>query len=195
MTLADVWFVLVAVLLTGYAVLDGFDLGAGVLYPFLGRTEEQKATIRSAIGPVWDGNEVFLVAGGGALFAAFPPVYAMTFSGFYLAIMLFLFGLIFRAVSMEFHHRDEKWARVWDAGFFVGSLLPALLAGVALGNVIRGVPLDANGDYTGTFLELLNPYSLLIGVTGRRASSSAGPHGSGWPGTSSSSCSRPPAPW
>ncbi len=166
MTLADVWFVLVAVLLTGYAVLDGFDLGAGVLYPFLGRTEQQKTTIRNAIGPVWDGNEVFLVAGGGALFAAFPPVYAMTFSGFYLAIMLFLFGLILRAVSMEFHHRDEKWARLWDAGFFVGSLLPALLAGVALGNVIRGVPLDANGDYTGSFVELLNPYSLLIGVTG-----------------------------
>ncbi len=166
MTLADVWFALVAVLLTGYAVLDGFDLGAGALYPLLGRTEEQKAAIRNAIGPVWDGNEVFLVAGGGALFAAFPPVYAMTFSGFYLAIMLFLFGLIFRAVSLEFRHRDEAWARVWDAGFFVGSLLPALLAGVALGNVIRGVPLDLNGDYTGTFFELLNPYSLLIGVTG-----------------------------
>ncbi len=166
MTLADVWFVLVAVLLTGYAVLDGFDLGAGVLYPFLGRDDAQKGMIRAAIGPVWDGNEVFLIAGGGALFAAFPPVYAMTFSGFYLAIMLFLFGLIFRAVSIEFRHRDEKWARVWDAGFFVGSLLPALLAGVALGNVIRGVPLDANGDYMGTFLELLNPYSLLIGVTG-----------------------------
>jgi len=166
MTLADVWFVLVAALLAGYAVLDGFDLGAGVLYPFLGRSEEQKTAIRDSIGPVWDGNEVFLIAGGGALFAAFPPVYAMTFSGFYLAIMLFLFGLIFRAVSIEFRHRDEKWARVWDAGFFVGSLLPALLAGVALGNVIRGVPLDANGDYMGTFPELLNPYSLLTGVTG-----------------------------
>ncbi|MEE4274634.1 MAG: cytochrome d ubiquinol oxidase subunit II [Thermoleophilia bacterium] len=177
MTLADVWFVLVAVLLTGYAALDGFDLGAGVLYPFLGRTEEERATIRSAIGPVWDGNEVFLVVGGGALFAAFPPVYAMTFSGFYLAIMLFLFGLIFRAVSMEFHHRDEKWARVWDAGFFVGSLLPALLAGVALGNVIRGVPLDANGDYAGSFLELLNPYSLLIGVTGLALFAT---HGAAW---------------
>lgn len=166
MTLADIWFVLVAALLTGYAVLDGFDLGAGVLYPFLGRSDKQKATIHAAIGPVWDGNEVFLIAGAGALFAAFPPVYAMTFSGFYLAIMLFLFGLIFRAASIEFRHRDEKWARVWDAGFFVGSLLPALLAGVALGNVIRGVPLDANGDYMGTFLDLLNPYSLLIGVTG-----------------------------
>jgi len=177
MTLADVWFVLVAVLLTGYAVLDGFDLGAGVLYPLLGRGDEQKATIRAAIGPVWDGNEVFLIAGGGALFAAFPPVYAMTFSGFYLAIMLFLFGLIFRAVSIEFRHRDEKWARLWDAGFFVGSLLPALLAGVALGNVIRGVPLDGNGDYTGTFLELLNPYSLLIGVTGLALFAT---HGAAW---------------
>ena len=177
MTLADVWFVLVAVLLTGYAVLDGFDLGAGVLYPFLGRTEKQKATIRDAIGPVWDGNEVFLVAGGGALFAAFPPVYAMTFSGFYLAIMLVLFGLIFRAVSLEFRHRDDAWARVWDAGFFLGSLLPALLIGVALGNVIRGVPLDANGDYAGTFLELLNPYSLLIGITGLALFTT---HGAAW---------------
>lgn len=164
--LGSIWFLLLGVLLLGYALLDGFDLGVGALHLGVARTDEERRTTMASIGPVWDGNEVFLIAGGGALFAAFPPVYAMTFSGFYLAIMLFLFGLIFRAVSIEFRHRDEKWARVWDAGFFVGSLLPALLAGVALGNVIRGVPLDANGDYTGTFLELLNPYSLLIGVTG-----------------------------
>jgi cytochrome d ubiquinol oxidase subunit II len=176
-SLENIWFVLVAVLLTGYVVLDGFDLGAGVLYPFLPRTDAERSVVRTSIGPVWDGNEVWLVAGGGALFAAFPPVYAMTFSGFYLAIMLVLFGLILRAVSLEFRHRDDSWARFWDGTFFVGSLLPALLVGVALGNVIRGVPLDANGDYTGTFLELLNPYALLVGVTGLFLIMS---HGAGW---------------
>lgn len=177
MTLADIWFVLVAVLLTGYAVLDGFDLGAGVLYPFLGRSEDDRRVIRASIGPVWDGNEVWLVAGGGALFAAFPAVYAMTFSGFYLAIMLVLFGLILRAVALEFRHRDESWGKVWDAFFFLGSLAPALLLGVAVGNVIRGVPLNATGDYTGTFLELLNPYALLLGVTGLALFTS---HGAAW---------------
>ncbi len=166
MTLADVWFVLVAFLLTGYVILDGFDLGAGVLYPFIARSEDERSLVRASIGPVWDGNEVWLVTGGGALFAAFPMVYAMTFSGFYLAIMLVLFGLILRAVSLEFRHSDPGWKRVWDGAFFLGSLVPSLLVGVALGNVIRGVPMDANGDYTGTFLELLNPYALLVGVTG-----------------------------
>jgi cytochrome d ubiquinol oxidase subunit II len=166
MTLADIWFVLVAFLLTGYVILDGFDLGAGVLYPFLGKTEDDRSVIRASIGPVWDGNEVWLITGAGAIFAAFPMVYAMTFSGFYLAIMLVLFGLILRAVSLEFRHRDTSWKAVWDGAFFLGSLLPSLLVGVALGNVIRGVPMDAQGNYTGTFLELLNPYSLLVGVTG-----------------------------
>lgn len=166
MTLANIWFVLVAVLLTVYVILDGFDLGAGVLYPFLGRTEEDKSVIRASIGPIWDGNEVWLLTGAGAIFAAFPMVYAMTFSGFYLAIMLVLFGLILRAVSLEFRHRDSSWSSVWDGAFFLGSLVPALLVGVALGNVIRGVPMDAQGNYIGTFLELLNPYSLLVGVTG-----------------------------
>jgi len=166
MTLANIWFFLVAFLLTGYVILDGFDLGAGVLYPFLGRTEEEKGVIRAAIGPVWDGNEVWLITGAGAIFAAFPMVYAMTFSGFYLAIMLVLFGLILRAVSLEFRHRDSSWSSVWDGAFFLGSLVPALLVGVALGNVIRGVPMDAQGNYIGTFVELLNPYALLVGVTG-----------------------------
>ena len=166
MTLANIWFFLVALLLTVYVILDGFDLGAGVLYPFLGRTEEDKSVIRASIGPIWDGNEVWLLTGAGAIFAAFPMVYAMTFSGFYLAIMLVLFGLILRAVSLEFRHRDSSWSSVWDGAFFLGSLVPALLVGVALGNVIRGVPMDAQGNYIGTFLELLNPYSLLVGVTG-----------------------------
>ncbi len=177
MTLQWLWFVLVGVLLTGYAVLDGFDLGAGVLYPFLGRTDAEKNEIRGAIGPVWDGNEVWLLTGGGALFAAFPAVYASTFSGFYLAIMLVLFGLILRAVSIEYRGRDAAFARVWDAGFFVGSLLPALLVGVAVGNVIRGIPLDANGDYMGTFFQLLNWYSLLIGLLGLCALVT---HGAAW---------------
>jgi cytochrome d ubiquinol oxidase subunit II len=166
MTLANIWFFLVAFLLTGYVILDGFDLGAGVLYPFLGRSEEDRSVIRASIGPIWDGNEVWLITGAGAIFAAFPMVYAMTFSGFYLAIMLVLFGLILRAVSLEFRHRDTSWKAVWDGAFFLGSLVPSLLVGVALGNVIRGVPMDAQGNYTGTFLELLNPYSLLVGVTG-----------------------------
>ena len=166
MSLETIWFFLVAVLLTGYVVLDGFDLGVGVLYPFIARTEDERRLVRASIGPVWDGNEVWLLTGGGAIFAAFPAVYAMTFSGFYLAIMLVLFGLILRAVAMEFRHRDEAWARVWDAAFFVGSLVPAILVGCALGNVIRGVPLNAAGEYTGTFLDLLNPYALLVAVTG-----------------------------
>jgi len=166
MSLANIWFFLVAFLLTGYVILDGFDLGAGVLYPFIARSEEERSVVRASIGPVWDGNEVWLITGAGAIFAAFPMVYAMTFSGFYLAIMLVLFGLILRAVSLEFRHKDTSWKRVWDGAFFLGSLVPSILVGCALGNVIRGVPMDLQGNYTGTFLQLLNPYSLLVAVTG-----------------------------
>ena len=126
---------------------------------------------------MWDGNEVWLVTGGGALFAAFPAVYAMAFSGFYLAIMLVLFGLIVRAVSLEFRHRDESWKGLWDFFFFLGSAVPALLLGVAVGNVIRGVPLNEVGDYTGTFLDLLNPFSLLVGLSGLAMFMS---HGAAW---------------
>ena len=174
MDLQWIWYVLIGVLFTGYAILDGFDLGIGVLYPFVGRSSNERAVLRSSIGPIWDGNEVWLITAGGALFAAFPIAYAFSFSGFYLAIMLVLFGLILRAVSLEFRHRDEKWATVWDLGFFVGSLLPALLFGVAVGNIVRGVPMavvdpampGAGLDYAGTFFELLNPYALLCGVLG-----------------------------
>ena len=166
MSLQIIWYVLVGVLFAGYAVLDGFDLGVGVLYPFLARTDEERATLRSSIGPFWDGNEVWLLTAGGALFAAFPPVYATAFSGFYLAMILILAGLIFRAVAIEFRSKDPAWGRFWDWAFFGGSLLPALLFGVAVGNLVRGVPLDARGEYAGTFLTLLNPYALLIGVTG-----------------------------
>jgi cytochrome d ubiquinol oxidase subunit II len=137
-----------------------------VLSPFVARTPSERSALMNAIGPVCDGNEVWLLTGAGAIFAAFPMVYAMTFSGFYLAIMLVLFGLILRAVALEFRHRDTSWKTVWDGAFFIGSLVPALLVGVALGNVIRGVPMDAQGNYIGTFWDLLNPYSLLVGVTG-----------------------------
>ncbi|MBI5015161.1 MAG: cytochrome d ubiquinol oxidase subunit II [Deltaproteobacteria bacterium] len=162
-TLQIVWFVLVAVLLAGYAVLDGFDLGVGALYPFLGKTADEQRVLRHSIGPVWDANEVWLLTGGGALFAAFPPVYATVFSGFYLALMLVLFALIFRAVSLEFAGHDPAWAPLWNVAFFAGSALPALLFGVAAGNIHRGVPLAA-GEYAGTFFTLLNPYALLCGA-------------------------------
>jgi cytochrome d ubiquinol oxidase subunit II len=164
--LQTLWFILIAVLLTGYFILDGFDLGIGVLYPFLAKDEEDKALLRAAIGPVWDGNEVWLLTAGGALFAAFAPAYATTFSGFYLAIMLVLFGLIARAAAIELRHYDQKWAKFYDVCFFVGSLVPALLFGVALGNVVRGLPLDSNGDYIGGFFALLNPFALLTGILG-----------------------------
>jgi len=164
--LGILWFILIAVLMIGYFVLDGFDLGIGVLYPFIAKDEREKKTLMRAIGPVWDGNEVWLLTAGGALFAAFAPAYATSFSGFYLAIMLVLFGLILRAVSLEYRAHETNMLGLWDALFFVGSLLPALLFGVALGNVVQGIPLDANGDYTGSFFALLNPFALLCGVVG-----------------------------
>jgi cytochrome bd ubiquinol oxidase subunit II len=165
--LPTIWFVLIGVLLVGYAVLDGFDLGVGVLSPFIGRSTAQRGVLMEAVGPVWDGNEVWLLTLGGALFAAFPLVYATVFSGFYLALMLLLLGLILRAVAMEFRHQisDPRWLRFWDGAFFLGSLLPALLLGVALGNVARGLPL-VDGAYRDGLLGLLNPFSLGVGLTG-----------------------------
>ncbi len=165
--LATIWFVLIGVLLVGYAVLDGFDLGVGVLSPFIGRSSTERGALMQAVGPVWDGNEVWLLTLGGALFAAFPLVYATVFSGFYLALMLLLLGLILRAVAMEFRHQidDPRWLRVWDGVFFLGSLLPTLLLGVALGNVARGLPL-VDGEYHDGLLGLLNPFSLAVGLTG-----------------------------
>lgn len=170
------WFILVGVLLAGYAVFDGFDLGVGTLYPFLGKSEEDKAVMRLAVGPVWDGNEVWLLTGGGALFAAFPPVYATVFSGFYLALMLLLFALIFRAAAFEFRAVDPEWKKFWDGALFVGSALPSLLFGVAVGNIVRGVPINMSGEFIaggadspvflGNLVAALNPYSLIIGVLG-----------------------------
>lgn len=165
--LAILWYFLVFLLIAGYFVLDGFDLGCGVLYPFIAKDQREKSIVRRAIGPVWDGNEVWLLTAGGALFAAFPDAYATTFSGFYLAIMLVLFALIVRAVCFEFWAADAKWRPVWDACFFLGSLLPALLFGVAVGNIIQGVPLDANGDYAGIpLLGLISPFTLMTGLFG-----------------------------
>ncbi len=160
-----VWFMLFGVLIVGYAILDGFDLGVGVLSLF-GRSGRERRLYMNAIGPVWDGNEVWLLTGGGALFAAFPPVYAMVFSGFYLAFMLLLVALILRAVALEFRSKLERprWQRFWDLMFGIGSLVPALLYGVAVGNILRGVPLDGRGNFTGSFLGLLHPYALVIGL-------------------------------
>jgi cytochrome d ubiquinol oxidase subunit II len=165
MDLNSIWFWLIAVLIIGYAILDGFDFGVGVLSLF-GRDEKERRIHFNAIGPVWDGNEVWLITGGGALFAAFPIVYATVFSGFYLALMLLLTALIFRAVSFEFRNKVEStlWRRTWDFAFGFGSLLPAVLFGIAVGNILRGIPIDANGNFLGRFLGLLNPYSIGVGL-------------------------------
>ena len=161
------WFILVGVLFTGYVILDGFDLGVGVLHLFVARRDEDRRVFLNAIGPVWDGNEVWLVTGGGALFAAFPDVYATVFSGFYIPFMALLCALIFRAVAIEFRskHPSPRWRRLWDVGFAGGSLFSALLIGVAMGNIAWGVPIGADGEYAGTFLGMLHPYALLLGVT------------------------------
>jgi cytochrome d ubiquinol oxidase subunit II len=165
MDLNTIWFWLIGMLIIGYAILDGFDFGVGILSLF-GRNEHERRIHFNAIGPVWDGNEVWLLTGGGALFAAFPAVYATVFSGFYIALMLLLAALIFRAVSFEFRNKVDSpaWRRAWDWAFGLGSLLPALLFGVAIGNILHGVPIDANGNYLGTFFGLLNPYSIGVGI-------------------------------
>lgn len=160
------WFILVGVLFCGYAVLDGFDLGVGALHLLVKKDGERRMFL-NAIGPIWDGNEVWLVTGGGALFAAFPEVYATVFSGFYLAFMLLLVALIFRAVAIEFRSKQPMawWRRLWDVGFSVSSILSSLLIGIALGNIAWGIPLGADHEYAGTFLGLLRPYPLLLGLT------------------------------
>ncbi len=168
-TLQVIWYILIGVLLLGYSILDGFDLGIGVLFPFLAKDETEKRVLLNAIGPFWDGNEVWILTGGGALFAAFPKTYATVFSGFYLALMLVLFALIFRAVSFEFRAHSESGRAFWEWSFIIGSFLPALLYGVALGNVVYGVPLkviNGNIEYAGNFFTLLRPYPLLIGIFG-----------------------------
>ncbi len=159
------WFFLIGLLLAVYAVLDGFDLGVGFWYLFTRREKDRRTLLRS-IGPFWDGNEVWLLTGAGAIFAAFPHVYATVFSGFYLPMMLIVFSLIFRAVAIEVRNKKSSpgWTRAWDTAFAIGSILPAFLFGVALGNILRGIPLDESMNFTGSFFGLLNPYALLIGV-------------------------------
>src|SRR5512135_392933 len=161
MDLNMIWFGLIAVLLGGYAILDGFDFGVGILHLFA-KTDEERRIHMNAIGPVWDGNEVWLLTGGGALFAAFPAVYATVFSGYYLALMLVLVALIFRAVSFEFRGKvaAPAWRRFWDWAFGLGSLVPAVVFGVAVGNILRGLPFDADGDLAVSLFGLLNPYAL-----------------------------------
>ncbi len=161
-----VWFILIGVLLMGYAILDGFDLGVGSLY-LLAKGDTNRRILLNSIGPVWDGNEVWLVTGGGALFAAFPDVYATAFSGFYVAFMLLLFVLIFRAVSIEVRSKYEKawWKSFWDKAFSVSSIVIAFLMGVAIGNIIQGIPIDATKEYVGSFFDLLNPYAIMVGIT------------------------------
>jgi cytochrome d ubiquinol oxidase subunit II len=164
--LQNIWFFLIGVLFLGYSILDGFDLGVGSLFPLLAKKKEEKDALYQTIGPFWDGNEVWLLTGGGALFAAFPHTYATVFSGFYLPLMLVLFALIFRAVSLEFRSHDLKRQKTWDRAFTAGSLVPSLLFGVALGNLIQGIPLNSNKDFTGDFFTLLRPFPLVIGAFG-----------------------------
>lgn len=161
-----IWFLLIGVLLVGYAILDGFDLGVGMLHLFIAKNDRERRVLLNSIGPVWDGNEVWLLTGGGAIFAAFPAVYATVFSGFYLALMLLLTALVLRAVSLEFRSKVEApaWRAAWDYAFAFGSFLPAVLFGVAIGNVLRGVPIGPDGEFSGTFLWLLNPFSILAGL-------------------------------
>ncbi len=166
MDLNTVWFALVAVLVIGFFLLEGFDYGVGILLPFLGKDDQDRRVIINTIGPYWDGNEVWLITAGGAIFAAFPEWYATMFSGFYLALLLMLVALIVRGVAFEFRSKDRRpqWRGLWDWMIFFGSFVPALLWGVAFANLIRGVPINADMQYVGTFWDLLNPYALVGGL-------------------------------
>ncbi|MEU8850703.1 cytochrome d ubiquinol oxidase subunit II [Streptomyces sp. NPDC048564] len=166
MELHDVWFVLIAVLWIGYFFLEGFDFGVGVLTKLLARNRPERRVLINTIGPVWDGNEVWLLSAGGATFAAFPEWYATLFSGFYLPLLLILVCLIVRGVAFEYRVKrpEEQWQRNWENAIFWCSLLPAFLWGVAFGNIVRGVKLDENHEYIGNVLDLLNPYALVGGL-------------------------------
>lgn len=166
MDLNTVWFILIAVLYIGFFVLEGFDLGVGMLLPFIGKNDTDRRVVINTIGPHWDGNEVWLLTAGGATFAAFPMWYATMFSGFYLPLFLLLAALIMRGVAFEFRSKDKnpKWRAFWDWSIFGGSLVTSLLLGVAFANLARGVPIDADMNYVGGFFNLLNPYALLGGI-------------------------------
>ncbi len=170
LTLKIIWWVFVGVLLIGFAIMDGFDLGIGTLLPFVARTDAQRRVVLNVIGPTWEGNQVWLITAGGALFAAWPLVYAAAFSGFYWAMLLVLFALFFRPVGFEYRSKisDPRWRNAWDWGLFVGGLVPALIFGVAFGNLLQGVPFNYDEfmrpHYTGSFWGLLNPFALLAGI-------------------------------
>lgn len=162
--LRNAWFIIIGILFIGYSILDGFDFGAGMLIPFLAKEDREKAAIIDSIWPVWDGNEVWLIAGAGALFAAFPVAYASVFSGFYIIFMLTLFALIFRAVSMEFWYHDVKRKNIWSSAFTIGSFLPPLLLGIIIGNIIQGMPLNEQYNFTGSLLTILRPMPVITGL-------------------------------
>lgn len=167
MNLHILWGTLIVILFTGFFVLEGFDYGVGILSPFLGRDNDERRMVINAIGPFWDGNEVWIISAGGAMFAAFPDWYATLFSGFYLEMFLILLALIVRGVSIEFRSLlvGLRWKGIWDTLFFVGSLLPGFLWGVIVANLIHGVPVDAKMNYVGTILTPFNPFALLCGLT------------------------------
>lgn len=166
MGLNTVWFVLITVLFVGFFFLEGFDYGVGILLPFLGKKDPERRAIINAIGPFWDGNEVWMITAGGALFASFPDVYATLFSGFYLALVLILLALIIRGVGFEFRSKREgkRWRQRWDWAIFIGSIIPALIWGIAVGNLMRGFHIDENMHYTGGLLPLLNPFAIWVGL-------------------------------
>ena len=166
MVLQTIWFFLWGLLWALFFMTDGFDLGIGTLYPFLGKTDQDKRIMINALGPLWDGNEVWLITAGGVTFAAFPLVYSVMFSSLYSALMLILFALILRGVSFEFRGKVDhpRWRKIWDTCIFFGSFVPALLFGVAFANIFQGIPIDHNGIYHGTLFTLLNPYGLLGGI-------------------------------
>ncbi|WP_426073048.1 cytochrome d ubiquinol oxidase subunit II [Janthinobacterium sp. DSP2-3-3] len=169
-TLRLIWWLLIGILLVGFAITDGFDLGTGILLPFVGKTDLERRVVINSIGPVWEGNQVWLILGGGAIFAAWPQLYAVSFSGFYLAMFVILVALIVRPVAFKFRSKreDPRWRARWDAALFVGGFVPALICGVAIGNVLQGVPFRFSSDmhifYDGSFFALLNPFALLCGL-------------------------------
>ena len=170
LTLKIIWWLFVGVLLIGFALMDGFDLGVGTLLPFIGRTDDQRRVIINSIGPTWEGNQVWFITAGGAVFAAWPVVYATAFSGLYWALLLVLFALFFRPIGFDYRSKveDPRWRNAWDWGLFVGGAVPALVCGVAFGNLLQGLPFHFDAYlrpfYTGGFFGLLNPFALLAGV-------------------------------
>jgi cytochrome bd ubiquinol oxidase subunit II len=169
-TLKFIWWVLVGVLFIGFAVTDGLDMGVGALLPFLGKTDDERRVIINTVGPHWDGNQVWLITAGGAIFAAWPIVYASAFSGFYFAMLLALFGLFFRPVGFDYRSKiaDPRWRNAWDWGLFIGGAVPALVFGIAFGNLLQGVPFHLDDllrpYYSGSFFGLLNPFAILAGL-------------------------------